>query len=67
MINLWDYVNSKKVIITDVDGNEFSGNVVAIFDKDETYDEEDSIDIQVDKDTIIGFFPSEIKNVEVVE
>ena len=50
-----------------MDGNEFSGNVVAIFYKDETYDEEDSIDIQVDKDTIIGFFPSEIKNVEVVE
>lgn len=66
MVNIWDFVNAKKVKITDVDGNEFSGNVVAIFDKDETYDEEDSMDISVNG-KCMGFFPSEIKKIEKIE
>lgn len=63
MINLWDYANSKKVKITDINGKEFLGNVVAVFDKEETYDDEDSIDISVNGN-YIGFFPSEIKKIE---
>lgn len=66
MINLWDFVNSKKVKIIDINDKEFVGNVVAIFDKEETYDDEDSIDIAVGGN-YIGFFPSEIKEIKEIE
>ena len=36
-------------------------------DTEENGENEDDITIQVDKDTIIGFFPSEINNIEVIE
>lgn len=66
MTNIWDFVNAKRVKITDMDNEEFVGDVVAIFDKDETYDEEDSIDISVNG-KCIGFFQSEIKEIEEIK
>ena len=66
MSNIWDFVNAKKVKITDINDEEFIGDVVAIFEKDETYDEEDSIDISVNGE-YIGFFQSEIKNIEEIK
>lgn len=66
MVNIWEFVNAKKVKITDIDGKEFIGDIVAIFDKEETYDDEDSIDISVNGG-IIGFMQSEIKNIEVLK
>lgn len=66
MINIWDFTNVKKIKLTDLDGQEFVGDVVAIFDKEETYDEEDSIDLSVNGG-IIGFLQSEIKNIEVIK
>ncbi len=66
MTNIWNFVNAKRVKITDMDDEEFVGDVVAIFDKDETYDEEDSIDILVEGN-YIGFFSSEIKKIEKIE
>lgn len=66
MVNIWDFVNAKKVMITDIDGEEFIGDIVAMFDKEETYDDEDSIDISV-KGGIIGFMSSEIKSIKKLE
>lgn len=66
MVNIWEYVNAKKVKLTNQKGREFVGTVMAIFDKDETYDDEDSIDIYVNGEDI-GFLQSEIKSIEVLE
>lgn len=67
MVNIWDFVNVKRVKITDVDDKEFVGNIAAIFDKEETYDDEDSIDLRVDSECIIGFMQSEIKSIEKID
>lgn len=64
--NIWDFINAKTVKITDMDDNVFIGNVVAIFDKEETYDEEDSIDVSINGE-ITGFLQSEIKSIEKIE
>ena len=66
MVNIWDYVNAKEIKLTNMKGQEFIGTVMAIFDKDETYDEEDSIDVYVDGEDF-GFLQSEIKSIEVLE
>lgn len=66
MVNIWEFANAKKVKITDIDGKEFIGDIVAMFDKEETYDDEDSIDISVN-DVIVGFLQSEIKSIEMIE
>lgn len=66
MVNIWEFVNAKKVRITDIDGKEFVGDIVAMFDKEETYDDEDSVDLYVNGEDI-GFLQSEIKNIEVLE
>lgn len=65
MNNIWDFVNAKKVKVTDKDNEVFVGDVVAVFDKDETYDDEDSIDISVNG-KCIGFLQSEIKSIEEI-
>lgn len=66
MVNIWDFVNANKVKLTNMKGKEFIGTVMAVFDKDETYDEEDSIDILVNGEDI-GFLQSEIKSIEVLD
>lgn len=66
MVNIWDFTNARKAKLTDLNGQEFVGDVVAIFDKEETYDVEDSIDLCVNG-VIIGFMQSEIKNIEVLK
>lgn len=67
MINVWDFVNSKKVKVTDIEGDTFSGNVVCVMDSEENGTDEDDITIQIDKDTIIGFPQSEIKKIEEIK
>lgn len=64
MVNIWDFAEAKKIKLTDINGQEFVGDIVAMFDKDETYDDEDSIDLSVNGG-IIGFMQSEIRNIEV--
>ena len=66
MVNIWEFVNVKKVKITDIGGQEFVGDIVAMFDKEETYDDEDSIDLSVNGD-IIGFMQTEIKSIEKID
>ena len=39
MINLWQYQDASKIRITDIDGQEFIGNVVDITDAGEYADE----------------------------
>lgn len=67
MVNIWEFANAKKVKITDIDDKEFIGDIAAIFDKEETYDDEDSIDIRVDSEHIIGFMQSEIKSIDILD
>lgn len=67
MVNVWNYVNSKKVKITDIDGNVFSGSVVCVTDAEENETEEDDITIQIGEETIIGFPQSEIKEIEAIK
>lgn len=67
MINIWNFVNSKKVKITDIDGDIFIGNVICVMDTEENGSDEDDITIQVDKDKIIGFVQSEIKKIEDIK
>lgn len=67
MINVWDFVNSKKVKITDTEGDTFIGDVVCVMDSEENGTDEDDITIQIDKETIIGFPQSEIKEIEVIK
>lgn len=67
MVNVWDYVNAKKMKITDIDGREFVGNLIAVMDTEESGEAEDDITIQVDDVTIIDFLQSEIEKIEVVE
>lgn len=67
MINVWNFVNSKKIKIIDVDGDSFVGDVVCVMDSEENGTDEDDITIQVDKDTIIGFSQSKIKEIEDVK
>ena len=65
--DVWDYVNSKKVKIIDIDENVFAGNVVCITDAEESGADEDEIVIQSDIYTIIGFKQSEIKGIEDIK
>lgn len=67
MVNVWNYANSKKVKITDADGEVFIGGVVCVMDSEENGENEDDITIQIDKDTIMGFLQSEIKNIEEIK
>ncbi len=66
MVNVWDYVNAKKLKITDIDGKEFIGDLIAVMDTEENGGAEDDIAIRVDDVTIIAFFQSEIENIEVI-
>ncbi len=67
MVNIWDFVNAKKIEVIDVDGNKTIGSVVCVMDSEENGEGEDDLSIQVDNDTIIGFLQSEIKSIEKIE
>lgn len=66
MVNVWDYVNAKKLKITDVNGKEFVGDLIAVMDTEESGETEDDITIQVDDVTIISFLQSEIEKIEII-
>lgn len=67
MVHVWDYVNAKKLKITDIEGKEFTGDLVAVMDADENGLAEDDITIQVDDVTIVGFLQSEISEIELIK
>lgn len=67
MVNIWEYANSlPKVMLETVEGRMYSGKVVLVFDKDETGEEQDSISVQIGKEEIISFFPSDIKSIKII-
>lgn len=67
MVNVWDYVNAKKIKIIDIDQREYIGDVVCVMDSEENGRGEDDISIQINEKTIIGFLQSEIAKIEVVQ
>ena len=67
MVNVWDYVNARKIKITDTSGAEYLGDVVCVMDTDENGEEEDDITIQTNENTYIGFLQSKIARIEVVK
>ena len=66
-MDLFQYLGTKRISITKSDGTVYIGAVIAVFDKDETYFDEDSIEIQTENRSIFGVFPSEIKNIVVLD
>lgn len=70
MINIWEYANEDYLKVTTQDGNVYIGMLVDVIDKEEGEDggyEDDELCIQIDSDTIMGFFPSEIKGIEIID
>lgn len=68
-INLWRYQEAKKIKITDINDQEFVGNVVDVTDAEENMDDsvkEDAITVSVNK-AHIEFMQSEIKSIEALE
>lgn len=66
MVNIWDFVYAKRVRITTIDGIVYEGDVVAVFDEEETSDENpDEIGINTGG-RIFGFSPDEISKIEKV-
>lgn len=67
MINIWEY-EKKHVIITCDDGAIYQGYAFDIIDAEEDEDEiDDSIVLDLDGGGIIGFCPSEIQDIKIVE
>ena len=66
-MDLFQYLGAGRISITKSDGTVYIGAVITVFNKDETYFNEDSIEIQTENGSIFGFFPSEIKNIVVLD
>lgn len=60
-IELWKFRYAQRVSIVAVDGQCFSGEVLAFFDAGETVDGEDWIDIELPSGEILDIAASEIK------
>lgn len=67
MVNVWDYVNARELMITTTDGDTFIGHLVCVMDAEESCEPEDSIAIEVNSDLIIGFLQSEVKEIIVLK
>ncbi len=69
MISIWDYADSDRIRIIDIDGKEFVGTVADVTDAGERSDleiPEDGIAIVTDDKRLIEFYLSEIKSIEVI-
>ncbi len=65
MINIWEYAKRlRRLTIYTVDGRTYTGDTIAVMDKEETDDEEDSIILEAGKDDIAIFYTSEIERIE---
>ncbi len=65
MINIWEYARRlRRLTIYTVDGRTYTGDTIAVMDKEETDDEEDSIILQAGKHDIQIFFTSQIERIE---
>lgn len=65
MMNIWNYIN-KPIRLTDIDGAVFVGDVIDISAKEDTGEAEDSLTLELANGQIIGFAPSETKEIKVL-
>lgn len=65
MMNIWNYIY-KSIRLTDIDGAIFVGEVIDISAKEDTGEAEDSLTLELANGQIIGFAPSEIKEIKVL-
>lgn len=69
MINLWQYQDANKIKVTDIDEQEFIGNVIDVTDAGEYADEEiqeNGITISINGNHL-EFMQSEIKSIQIIE
>lgn len=67
MINIWEYIGAKNIRITTNKQAVFEGDVISVDDKEETYDEEDSITILDKSGKYVGLMQSEIFCIEKLQ
>ena len=67
MINIWVYANSlPRIKLTDTHGEQYIGQVLAVFDAEELDSDQDCIDIRLDSGAIKSFYPDEIERIDVI-
>ena len=68
MINIWKYANSlPRIKLLDTHGEQYIGQVIAVFDAEEMDDSQDCIDIRLDSGAIKSFYPDEIERIDVIQ
>ncbi len=68
MIDVWQYANTHpRIALTTTNGREYIGGVIAVWDAEESDDEQDSITIEMDSGEIKSFYPDEIESIEVLD
>ncbi|MBQ6264474.1 MAG: hypothetical protein IJK60_03405 [Clostridia bacterium] len=70
MTNLLLYEDCERIKITDIDGEVFEGYVTDVLCKEEQSDlckQEDEISILTDDKRYLGFYQSEIKDIEIIK
>lgn len=65
MMNIWNYIY-KSIRLTDIDGVVFVGEVIDISAKEDAGETEDSLTLELANGQILGFAPSEIKEIIVL-
>lgn len=64
MINIWEYANKlPNLEIETTEGQRFSGKVIAVFDAEESGEEQDNLALELKNGRIVSFYPSDIKTV----
>ncbi len=65
MVNIWDYANERpRIRVTTNDGERYVGDVLMVYDAEETDDEEDSIAVELDDGEIVRLFQSDITAID---
>ena len=64
-MNIWVFIY-KEIRLTDIDGTVFVGVVIDISAKEDTGEAEDSLTLELANGQILGFAPSEIKEIIVL-
>ena len=64
MPDIWKFLY-EDVVLVDSDGKKYVGRVVDIAPAEDTGDGEDNLTLATDSGSFIGFFPSEIQNIEL--
>ncbi|MDY4488768.1 MAG: hypothetical protein SPE18_12075 [Candidatus Limivicinus sp.] len=65
MMNIWNYIY-KSIRLTDIDGVVFVGEVIDVSAKEDIGEAEDSLTLELANGQILGFAPSEIKEIKIL-